>query len=101
MADAQPQELGLIAKLVIALAVVLISAGVVWHGVTLATFQRIGYNLIERPSGPMAFRFVLQPLMAAVAAIHDGLGDVRAGRSPYFVAVCAIRRNALDGCARG
>jgi hypothetical protein len=87
MADTHPQELGLLAKLVIALAVVLIVAGVVWHGVTLATFPRIWHDLVERPSGPMWFRFILQPLMALFAAIHDGLGDARAGRSPYFLTV--------------
>ena len=35
----------------------------------------------------MRFRFFLQPLMAAIAAIHDGRGDARAGRSPYFMTV--------------
>ena len=35
----------------------------------------------------MRFRFFLQPLMAAIAAIHDGRADARAGRSPYFVTV--------------
>jgi hypothetical protein len=34
MNDATPQELGILAKLVLLLAVVLIVAGVVWHGVT-------------------------------------------------------------------
>src|SRR5215472_9818775 len=44
-----------------------IVAGVVWHGITIRTLQRIWLQLIERLSGPMAFRFILQPLMAAVA----------------------------------
>ena len=35
----------------------------------------------------MRFRFLLQPLMAALAAIHDGREDARAGRSPYFMTV--------------
>jgi hypothetical protein len=35
----------------------------------------------------MRFRFFLQPLMAAIAAIHDGREDARAGRSPYFMTV--------------
>ena len=34
MSDATPQELGILAKVVLVLAVVLIVAGVVWHGVT-------------------------------------------------------------------
>jgi hypothetical protein len=32
----------------------------------------------------MAFRFILQPLMAAIAAILHGNKDARTGRSPYF-----------------
>jgi uncharacterized membrane protein YjgN (DUF898 family) len=87
MSNATPQELGVLAKLVIALAIVLIVAGVVWHGVTVATFQRFWHDLVERSDAPMRFRFVLQPLMAAIAAIHDGREDARAGRSPYFVTV--------------
>ena len=35
----------------------------------------------------MRFRFILQPLMATLAAIHDGREDARAGRSPYLVTV--------------
>ena len=30
----------------------------------------------------MPFRFILQPLMAAIAAFHDGAGDTRRGESP-------------------
>ena len=32
----------------------------------------------------MTFRFVLQPTMAVIAAIHGGLSDARLGRSPYL-----------------
>jgi hypothetical protein len=32
----------------------------------------------------MTFRFILQPCMAAIAAMHDGLQDARLGRAPYF-----------------
>ncbi len=84
MADAEPQELGSLARLVIVFAVVLIVAGALWHGVTLGTLERLWHDLVDRPSGPMKFRFVLQPSMAAIAAIHDGLRDARAGRGPYF-----------------
>lgn len=41
-------------------------------------------DLIARPSGPFAFRFVLQPIMATIAAIKAGLVDARTGRTPYF-----------------
>ena len=32
----------------------------------------------------MTFRFILQPLMAVIAALRDGVSDARLGRSPYF-----------------
>ena len=41
-------------------------------------------QLIAQPSGPLAFRLILQPLMATILAILDGLKDARAGRSPYL-----------------
>lgn len=87
MTNGQPQELGLLAKLVLATGVLLIAAGVLWHGVTFATFVRIWHDIAERPTQPMKFRFVLQPLMAAIVAILEGVKDARAGRSPYFWAM--------------
>jgi hypothetical protein len=47
-------------------------------------FNRIWDDLIARPSGPMAFRFLLQPAVAIILAIRDGIKDARDGRSPYF-----------------
>jgi hypothetical protein len=32
----------------------------------------------------MSFRFILQPTMAALAALHDGIRDARLGRDPYL-----------------
>jgi hypothetical protein len=48
-------------------------------------------NLTERPSGPMAFRFMLQPTMAALFAIKAGLQDARTGRPAYFWAMLGDR----------
>jgi len=84
MTNADTQKLGVLAKVVIVIAIVLLVTGVVWHGVTLEQFW---HDLIERPYGPMRFRFVLQPLMATIVAIRDGRKDARSGRSPYFQAV--------------
>jgi len=42
-------------------------------------------DLVARTDGPMTFRFFLQPIMALIAATHDGFKDARLGRSPYFV----------------
>ena len=40
-------------------------------------------QLIAQPSGPLAFRLILQPIMATILAILDGLKDARAGRPLY------------------
>ena len=80
MTDAEPQKLSLLAKLIVGLILALIVVGVVWHGVTIATFERIWHQLIDRADAPMRFRFILQPLMAAIIAIRHGLNDARTGR---------------------
>ena len=48
---------------------------------------RLGENLIGRVSGPMKFRLILQPLMAVIFAVRDGLNDARSGRPAYFWAL--------------
>ena len=47
-------------------------------------WTRIADNMIARVSGPMKFRLVLQPVMAAIFAIRSGLADAKTGRTPYF-----------------
>lgn len=47
-------------------------------------WMRIIENLQARVSGPLHFRLVLQPLMAAVFAVISGLKDAKAGEPPYF-----------------
>ncbi len=49
----------------------------------------------------MRFRFILQPLMAAVAATHDGLKDARTGRSPWFWTVVGDRRERIGRLREG
>jgi hypothetical protein len=51
------------------------------HIADIATFW---HQLIARPSGPLGFRFILQPLTAIAFAIRDGIKDARHERSPYF-----------------
>jgi hypothetical protein len=45
---------------------------------------RIWENLGGRIGGPMSFRLILQPVVAAVFAIRAGLQDARTGRPPYL-----------------
>lgn len=74
----------ILARLVVALAVLLLLLGAVWYGASSEVLQRLWQDLVDRPSGPMSFRFFLQPAMAAIAATHDGIRDAQLGRSPYF-----------------
>ena len=78
-----PVQMALLAKVVITLGILLMIAGVAWHGVSVENVERIWNNLLTRPSGPLGFRFILQPAMAAIVAIREGLYDARAGRSPF------------------
>ena len=50
-------------------------------------WMRVASQLAARVSGPMKFRLVLQPAMAAFFAIRSGLADARAGNPPYFWAL--------------
>jgi len=47
-------------------------------------WARVGHNLVARVTGPMKFRLVLQPAMAAFFAVRSGLKDARVGNPPYF-----------------
>lgn len=70
------------------LAVVLVSgfivAGLLWHGFSSEVHSRIWRDVFDRSGGPMTFRFFLQPTMAFIAALHDGINDARLNRAPYF-----------------
>lgn len=46
-------------------------------------------DLIGRVDGPLAFRLVLQPLVAALLAIRAGLRSARQGEVPYNWALLA------------
>ena len=74
----------ILAWLAVGLTVAFIILGALWYGFSAEVRHRIWQDIANRPGGPMTFRFVLQPVMATVAALHDGLRDARAGRSPFF-----------------
>jgi hypothetical protein len=46
--------------------------------------NRVAENMMDRISGPMHLRILLQPAMAMVFAVIAGLKDAREGKSPYF-----------------
>ena len=48
------------------------------------TVARFVDDLIARVDGPLHFRIILQPVMASLFAIKDGLRDARNGDPAYF-----------------
>ena len=74
----------LLARVVVALIVAFLLAGAFTYGFSAEVRERTWYDLLERPGGVMRFRFILQPVMAVIAALHDGIEDARLGRSPYI-----------------
>jgi hypothetical protein len=83
-ADTASRGARILSWLVVALAALFIVLGATWYGFSPQVEHRIWHDLVERPGGPMTFRFFLQPAMAAIAATLDGIKDARIGRSPYF-----------------
>jgi hypothetical protein len=60
-------------------------------------WQRIVEDFFARLDGPLHFRFIVQPLMATIFAVIDGVKDAKAGKPPYFwdLLVTPGRRKAL------
>jgi hypothetical protein len=48
---------------------------------------RFWQELLERPSGPFALRFILQPVTATFLAVRDGWHDAKMHRPPYLWAI--------------
>ena len=47
-------------------------------------FKRVWENLIGRSAGPLNFRLLIQPTVAAVIAIRAGLKDAQEGRPAFL-----------------
>jgi hypothetical protein len=76
-----------LARLVVVLMVAFVVVGFAQYGFSAEVRSRIWQNLLERSSGPMTFRFILQPVMAAITAFLDGVKDARTGRAPFLEAI--------------
>jgi hypothetical protein len=107
MSGANQRELSGLARTILALTIVLVVAGVVLHGISAGVWHRFLHDLIERTDAPMRFRFILQPTMAAIAAIRDARRDAVAGRGPFIWTVVSKPeermprlREALNATAR-
>jgi hypothetical protein len=63
--------------------------------------SRAWVNLIERPSGPLALRFILQPVMLGVLAVRDGVRDARQGMPPYLWSIVVDSGNRMPHLREG
>ena len=63
--------------------------------------SRIVADLVDRVSGPMKFRLILQPLMAAFFAIRSGLKDAKENKPPYFWALFTDARHRTEMIREG
>jgi hypothetical protein len=70
--------------LAVGLCAVLLVLGISWYGWSIEIHRRFWADIFERIHGPMTFRFYLQPAMALLAAIPDGIRDVRLGHRSFF-----------------
>lgn len=50
-------------------------------------WMRFVENMVDRVSGPLKFRLLLQPIMALIFATIAGLKDAKTGKPPYFWAL--------------
>lgn len=57
---------------------------------------RLWTNLIARLDGPLTFRLILQPTVAAVLAFRAGRKDAQEGRVPYGWAIFSDQANRRD-----
>jgi hypothetical protein len=73
-----------VARLVVVLMIAFVAVGFALYGFSAEVRERIWQNMLDRPGGPMTFRFILQPVMATIAAMYDGINDARTGRSYYL-----------------
>jgi len=46
--------------------------------------NRFFTNLLERPSGPLNLRFLLQPAVAIFFGVRASMSDAKLHRKPYF-----------------
>jgi hypothetical protein len=57
---------------------------------------RFWNDIANRPEGPLAFRFYLQPAMAFFMASKAGIADAKTGRPPYLWTVFTNRESRRE-----
>jgi hypothetical protein len=85
MTDAQPSAFARgMTWFAVALSGLLLVLGAYWYGFSAEVNRRFWADIADRIHGPMTFRFYLQPAMALLAAIPDGIRDARQGHKSFF-----------------
>ena len=88
MSDGAPLTLAVaMTWLVVAISAVLIVFGITRYGWSMEIHHRFWADIFGRVGGPMTLRFILQPAMAFLAALHDGIRDARYGHKSFFWSV--------------
>ena len=62
---------------------------------------RVWQDLGDRIGGPLSFRLLLQPAVAAVLAVRAGLQDAKAGRPAYFWSILTDPVHRRERLAEG
>lgn len=96
MARTATRTQALLAQIALALVIIFALLGLALHGFSAEVRERVFTSIAERPGGPMTFRFILQPVMAAVMAAIDGLRDARSGTPPYFWSLITGTNQRVD-----
>jgi hypothetical protein len=68
-------------------------AGIAWYGLSAEIRSQTWMDLADRSSGPLGFRFILQPCVAGIAALRDGVQDARLEGKPYLWALLTGSRD--------
>jgi hypothetical protein len=101
MAETAAKGLTPLARLALALVVAFLIIGFYWYGFDEQTRNRMWEQLIDRPTDKMKFRFLLQPVMSALAALREGVEDARMGRAPYFWSLLTHPADRLERLSEG
>jgi hypothetical protein len=88
-------------RLVLIIGAALLVLALLFYGLSMEVQQRLWKDIIDRPGGPMTFRFILQPCMAAIAALIDGINDARLGRNPYLWTLLTNVHESADRLREG
>jgi hypothetical protein len=101
MSDGPSKRQVNMARMVSALVIILIIAGMIEYSHSPSERRELWHDILARPGGPMTFRFILQPVMAAIAAFRDAVKDARTGRLPYFLAVVTSKQERMGRLYEG